>query len=81
MTSLLTRYERAHLIGVRLAQLEAGSLPVFTSDPECYRNLDLMAIAERDVQSGALQWVIDRRVTKSNVTRMRLLPDFRCQAS
>ena len=75
---LLTRYERAYLIGVRLAQLEGGSLPVFSLDPIVYRHLDLMTIAERDVQSGALKWTIDRRVAKNHVTTMVLLPDFRC---
>ena len=44
---LLMRYERAYLIGVRPAQLEGGALPIFSVDPEVYRNL----IAERDVIS------------------------------
>ena len=78
MSSALTRFERAHLIGTRLLQLENGALPCFTQDPSAYQHMALMEIAQRDVESGHLKWTLERRSQNGTVVFNRLLAEFRC---
>lgn len=76
MMNVLTQYEKAHLIGIRLLQLQQGAIPVST---ENIHDMTMIEIAERDIQSGKLPLVLKRHSYNPNDSFfVEVLPNFVC---
>lgn len=67
----LNKYERAHLIGIRILQLEGGQFPV-SRDME---NKSIPEIAEQDIRSGKLRMHFER----PHHELWSLCGDFQCK--
>lgn len=73
-TSRLTLYEKAYLIGIRVLQLEGGAIPLTDLHP----NTNIDDIAEADVNSGLLPFIIRRRAPGGKHVAVRVLKNMRC---
>lgn len=77
MTGYLTRYEKAHIIGIRMLQLQHGAMPVSN---ENVHNLSIFDIAERDIKSGEINYVLKRKsYDTNNSSFVRVLPNYMCE--
>ena len=74
----ISKYEKAYLIGARMLQLEAGELPVYTVDNTDLSSNSLIDIAENDVKSGILKYVIWRNDGRGSNIEYEVLQNFMC---
>lgn len=94
MVDYLSKYERAILIGMRLMQLEGGAFPVndidirrmninnvsnIEDDSKCNISTLMIDIAERDIDSGNLPFIISRILPNGNRCDMKLGSNNQCE--
>jgi DNA-directed RNA polymerase subunit K/omega len=67
--NVLTKYERAKVIGVRIEQLAHNATPFVDIDPAAF---DVLEIAERELRTGRLPFVVVRRMPDGSQELWRL---------
>lgn len=73
--TLMSSYQRAYLIGIRLMQLNEGAIPATTYDNNRAR-MPLTEIARNDVRSGKLNLVLRMYHPDGTPMDARVLPNF-----
>jgi DNA-directed RNA polymerase subunit K/omega len=68
-SNVLTKYERAKIIGVRIEQLARGAAAFVPIDPAAF---DVQEVAERELRTGRLPFVVARKMPDGSQELWRL---------
>lgn len=76
---MITKYEKAYILGIRLLELEGGEMPVFSTNPKDYIHLTMADIAEKDVKSGKLPYILQRKCSRQESYLVKVVANYGCE--